>query len=138
MGYYVDWFVSQRCVRVYSYGLVTIEDITAGAEVVKSYLKQANSPVHLIADMRHMQAFPTNLIEIVRATDVFKSPKWGWLVVISNDQTVRFLATAATQMWGARYQGLTNINAALVFLQSVDPTLSTMPEYVVPEISTTG
>lgn len=136
MGYYVDWFIPDRCMRTYSWGLVTFDDFVGGAEAMQSLLSQGTTPIHLIADMRHVQAFPTNVIEIIRASELFKSPDWGWVIVVSNDQTVRFLATAATQVWGARYQGFTTINTALNFLQRMDPTLPPIPAYIVREIST--
>lgn len=118
------WLVDGRVALGYYEGVITIEDLQYSQEEAEALYDTVDSRViHGIIDMRHMTEYPTNLAELIRVISIFRNPRLGWIMLITNNTIVRFLSSAVVQLSQARFRTFTNVEQCLEFLEDVDETL---------------
>ena len=133
MGVKLVWYLEQRIIFTYVWGDFTITELREGAAQGAKYVQMGTAPVHDIIDMREMERYPFNLKEIIDATPIFREPNLGWVVLLSNNRAVNFIATIVLQFSSAKLRIASNENEALDFLRGADGTLpDPLPPFVLP------
>lgn len=131
MGMLVNWYIEGRAIQVYAWGELTIEELSAGAEETRQRIRQGRY-IYDIVDMRHMSKYPIRLAEIIPVTSLFREANLGWVLLISSNPVVRFLASATVQVHGARFRAFNNPDEVKAFIQTLEPDLGELPAYIEP------
>lgn len=131
MGMLVNWYIEGRAVQVYAWGELTLEELSTGAEETRQFIRQGQT-VYDIVDMRHMSKYPNKLSQIIPVTSLFREPNLAWVLLISSNPIVRFLASATVQIHGARFRAFHNPEEVKTFIQTLEPNLGELPDYIEP------
>jgi hypothetical protein len=125
MPFQVTWYHSDRVIYVRLEGLVTLEEISGATEKVIEHVYQGTPPVHVLSDLRDMHKFPTNLVDISRSVKPMDNTILGYTLIVGLNPVVRFLTSAISQFFKARYRTFNTPDEALAFLAEVDPSAFT-------------
>lgn len=132
----VRWYVEGRVIQCTMWDVVTTKEMTTsvaqGIAMIRESEASGAGIVHDILDMRGVTGYPTNLGEIINATPIFKEPNLGWVLLLSSDRLVNFLATVATGVARARLRVFHTPDEATAFLREIDLTLPPLPAFTVP------
>ena len=79
-----------------------------------------------------MSKYPTRLMDIVSVTSLFREPNLGYVLLISSNRIVRFLASATVQVHGARFRAFDTPEEVRQFIQMLEPDLGELPTYLEP------
>jgi hypothetical protein len=129
MSVTVNWLVEHHVILTQIYGSTTIEELHTGSNRAIELIRSADSSpiIHDIIDMREVTTYPTKLSELVKVTDIFKEPRLGWVIGISNNKLVIFLASIVVGVKKARLRLFEDPQEAIRFLETRDLTLSHLP-----------
>jgi hypothetical protein len=83
--------------------------------------------VHELVDMRGMTRFPTQINEFAWIQPYLKEANLGWLIIISHNPLVRFIANTLCQVARARMRSFETFEGAVEFLKFIDSTLTHLP-----------
>lgn len=94
--------------------------------IVRDYLNQAESLVHVFVDVREMKDFPRNLIQVREAVKLsFKHSSMGWEILVGHQNPiVRFLASVVCQMSDINLHMVNTPEEGFAFLATLEPELA--------------
>jgi len=127
----VSWYQENRVILVQVQGDASLEEVSAADEQIISRIQQGSQTtplVHVIADVRAMTKFPTNLVEVRGTQTYLKEPGLGWVMVVGMSPIVRFIASMITQISQVRFRMMPTFEEAVRFLISRDPAVVDLSE----------
>lgn len=122
----VAWLSENQVLHQQFYGQLVLKDMTDVVIRAQALVAAAPRTVHLLADTRYLDKFPTNLAVLRRAVAVPSSANLGWVVYVHNDNSLlKFFGGALSQFGSTRvrFRIFDNYAAALAFLVEMDSTL---------------
>lgn len=141
MAVNMQWMIPGRILLVRFAALSTVEEYVDAALRVHQMMGDSaavgRSYIHIIADLEAIEDFPrpiTGLTEAIQRT-VTPHPNTGWILPISSQPFVRFVAslTVQTLIKYPRYHMVRSVEAAIEFLRGRDPNLATLPTALLVE-----
>lgn len=117
------WYIPNRVLYQRMYGEITLEELRGFNVESLQYVEQGQAPVHTLVDMREVTKYPMNLREISSQLLNDPGPKLGWVMVITNNPVLRFLASVVVQVAKVRTGVFPSIDEALAFVAKRDETL---------------
>ncbi|MBC8097896.1 MAG: hypothetical protein H7Y11_00500 [Armatimonadetes bacterium] len=129
MAYKISWLVPNRVMYQQYHGAVTLEDIITIQAMVDEYMEIGIAPVHVLIEVLELTDYPKRLAELQSVIKPKINEKQGWIVIVTTNTLIRFLASVGTQLSLIKVNMTTvdTRDAALKFLQEHDPLL------VIPE-----
>jgi hypothetical protein len=124
MPYSFDWVVQGRVVLEKAFGDVTIEELVRfNAEVTTLIAEQGIAPVHVIVDLTNVGKYPSSLKDIMSTMRQRVPDKVGWMLVVTQNPIMRFVASIIFQLARLRVRMFQTIQEALDFLKENDDSL---------------
>ncbi len=124
MPYSIEWKVKDRLILETAFGVITVEELVRfNEEVTKMIIEEGTSPVHIIADLTKVERYPP-LRDILSAMRKTAPDKVGWMVVVTENPIMRFLASMIFQIARLRLRMYPTMQQAMAFLTDVDVTLT--------------
>src|SRR5579871_3388456 len=124
MPYSIEWYVPNRLILEKAFGNLTIEELLRfNAEVTQIIADEGVTPVHIIADLSKVERYPSSLREIMNTMRQSNPEKIGWMVVVTENPILRFLASTVFQMARLRLRIFPTMTQATAFLNEMDETL---------------
>lgn len=129
MAYEMRWHTEGKILFQRLYDNVTLEDLDQLTEETNEWLLDIPGTVHVLVDMRDITHYPRSISQMRTVFNARSKQKLGWLVMVTNNKVVLFLAAALTQTFVAhmRYRAFSDLESASTFLlnkvQSEQPTL---------------
>ena len=124
MPYSIEWYVPNRLILEKAFGNLTIEELLRfNAEVTKIIADEGMTPVHIIADLSKVERYPSSLREIMNTMRQSNPEKIGWMVVVTENPIMRFMASTVFQMARLRLRIFPTMTQATAFLNEMDETL---------------
>ena len=93
--------------------VLTLEDVQAIDELIRSHCHQIEGTVHIIADLMPTEVFPRNVIDLRHEMNWVHEANLGWVVFLSENYYLNMLLDTAMNMSGRNYLMLDNFDAAL-------------------------
>ena len=128
--YTTEWCIEKRVLRlVVNSQFLTIDDMREINHDLTQCIHFGEPPfVHTIIDCRGIEKFQMNLPSIQQVLTFLREPLMGWLLIVSDDKLIGFVASLVTQLAGVRFRTFHTSDDAWVFLNSVDETLTVIPD----------
>jgi len=125
MPYSIEWYVPKRLILEKAFGDVTMEELLRfNAEVTKLIADEGVTPVHVIADLSKVGRYPSSLRDILGTMRQNNPEKMGWMVVVTENPMMRFVASIIFQIARLRLRMFPTMQQALAFLAETDETLA--------------
>src|SRR5271166_1571023 len=118
-----SWYVENRVGYTAVIGEMTIEDVRKMSVFVQTCMDQGQAPVHIIVDLLQLQAIPKNVPEFIKEFPRSGHPNTGWIIIISSNPALRYLASVAVQLTKSEFQMFATLLEARDFLSNIDLTL---------------
>jgi len=120
----LDWYIPNRIIIYRPIGKQTIQIIQERNEQFLKLLDEGTAVVHILLDARYITKVPTNLLKLSNATGFLKHPAIGWIIAISSDPLIKFLAGMLPQIGSLKRNRVMSEPAnGLAFLKEQDPSL---------------
>lgn len=130
MPYNHTWYIQNHILKVELSGEITLEEMSDSLEVTAQFLQDSSAEhVHFILDWSQLKRFPTNIREIRRALQVNQQMlgKIGAVLVYGvANESMKFLANLAFQVFHMRIQMVSDFEAALDALRHQDGKLASI------------
>lgn len=123
MPYTIEWLVEDRVLGVSIAGDITLAELQEVSPAIVRHCDNGIAPVHTLIDLRHLGAYPRNLTELAGAFKTPPSANLNWIVLITNNQMIRFFTSVVVQLSGKHVTAFTDYPAALKFLAQRDHSL---------------
>lgn len=125
MAYTIQWHTDKRILYERIHGDVTFDELEQMRIDVKPYLAAGIEPIHTLIDVRDIEHYPqVNLKELVGSVKIEGQQSNGWVILITSNKAIRFLASIVFQLNGRRSHAVSSIEAALAFILERDGTLA--------------
>lgn len=120
-----SWYQEGRIILTTLSGDISAEELQANDTKLFEMLESSDETVHIMADIRNVGKFPTQLISIKRSSDLYlKHDHMGVFVVIGmNNPIARFLSNVISQMAHIKLTQVDDVDHAIDYLQKHDSTL---------------
>jgi len=122
----VSWYQEKRVVLVQAWGEVSLQDLGDSNVKIAAYIRQGGdttSLIHVLAGVRTLKRFPTNLSELRQGNTYLREPALGWVVLVGMSPLVRFLGGMVTQIMQTRFRMFPTFGEAFAFLKSQDEAI---------------
>ena len=124
MPYSLEWYVPKRLILEKAFGDLTVEELVRfNAEVTTMITNEGTAPVHVIADLTKVERYPSSLRDILNTMRQNNPEKVGWMVVVTENPIMRFVASMIFQMARLRLRIFPTMAQAVAFLNDIDDTL---------------
>ncbi len=124
MPYSLEWYVPKRLILEKAFGDLTVEELVRfNAEVTTMITNEGTAPVHVIADLTKVERYPSSLRDILNTMRQNNPEKVGWMVVVTENPIMRFVASMIFQMARLRLRIFPTMAQAVAFLNEMDDTL---------------
>lgn len=108
------------------YGDISLDELRAIHQEVLNAIEAAETPFHMLFDLRRMQKFPTSIAQMKEVMHPIDDPNLRWIIMITNSNTVvKFVMSVLTQVLvkNARFRLFNSYEEAFAFLEEMDSTL---------------
>ncbi len=124
VGAQINWYIPQRVVYIRWDATVTLDTIEQVSAAVRTLMDEATAPCHILNDARDVASYPVNVMEIRGVMTFIDHPKLEWLISITSNPVVTFLADIVPQMiTKTRSKATMDVDIALDFLRCADCSL---------------
>lgn len=128
MGHDVSWIVEDRVILHRHLDTLTAEDMISVSDVSLEMLSNAESAVHVIADLTDLNGLHPDLMNVGNlrklSNTFIKHENLGSLVIYGTDNcTVKFLASVLFQTMKKECRIVDDRASAIASLKRLDPTL---------------
>lgn len=119
------WLVNGRVIYARLLGTITWDDITVNDMLIRAYLDNGISPVHIILDRREQtEPIPFSVRQIIDAMNGLRHPHHGQLVIVGQQfWLVHLFMRAANMLTGIQVSRVETVADTLYYLAKNDPTL---------------
>jgi hypothetical protein len=124
MAYKVTWYVENRIIVQHTYGELAAEDLPEIARRTTLLLDEGHAPVHIIADIRELNRFPTSISGIRKSLTYLTHPSLGWAVLVGIHPVASMILNIITQVARFKATQRATPEAAMDFLARQDQTLA--------------
>jgi hypothetical protein len=123
MSYTIDWLAEQRIILLDVTGEVTIDEIMLMQLGLYPLMREEEVPVHCVVDATKTVRVLADLPQLgrIRVGDV--DLQHGWVLIVCQSPTIRFLAYFIAGLSGGRIRVCNSVVEALAFLTAHDSTL---------------
>lgn len=124
--YTTEWRIDRRVIlTVVKSSDLTIQDMCEINQALVDLVRVGEPPlVHAIIDCRGIEKFQMNIPSISRILTFLEEPRMGWILIVSDDKLINFVASLVTQLAGTRFRNFSSVENAWDFLSNVDETLT--------------
>ena len=120
----INWYIAGHVLYVRAPQHITMETVGEFNEQILTFLNTAEDRVHLIIDARAIETMPHNPVAMREALTLLNHFLIGWMVFITEDKGVQFLASIIANMLSrAKSQTVTDFNEAVAFLKDREHTI---------------
>ena len=124
MAFEIQYFPEQRLFLICVSGVVSLkENLEIGLQL-QAALEQAETRVDILFDLRALERFPTSLSQLRTSSAVIRSPKLGWVLLLTgNRPLLKLVATALIQLQTrtGRIRVFDTLESTFNFLQETPP-----------------
>src|SRR6266567_1337280 len=94
-----QFFPEQHLLYERVLGVLTLDEIAELHQGEIRSIEQAETPIHVLVDLRLLEQFPTSLIEIRNRVSIIDSPNLRWMILVINTNLVmKFLTSVVMQI----------------------------------------
>jgi hypothetical protein len=125
MAFRFDYFPDCALILIRVQGDVSIEENREIGLQIVATLEQVETSADILFDLREIGRFPTSLGELRKTSAIIRSPRLGWMVLLTGDRPIlRFIATALIQLQtrSARMRVFDTLESAIRFLKALQPS----------------
>ena len=108
------------------WGSVTLEEIRVFHEGNVRAVAEAQTPIHILVDVRDLKEFPTSIVQMKDVLHPIEGPNLYWMILITNNGAlIKFIGSIVIQLVlkNGRFRLLGSLEEALAFLEQADSTL---------------
>lgn len=129
MSVTLQWLVEGRVIVSYVWDDFSEGEMAVGVRKAEQMMETGTPLIHDIIDMRHMGKHPINIRRISELMTIFRDDRLGWVVLVSENDVVRFLSRTVLSLVRGRFRAVATPEEAIAFLQEIDETLPRIPLY---------
>lgn len=125
MAFHFEYFPDYSLILIRVEGDVSIEENREIGLQIVATLEQVATSADILFDLRAIGRFPTSLGELRRTSAIVRSPKLGWMVLLTGDKPLlKLVATALIQLQtrSVRMRVFDRLENAIHFLKELQPT----------------
>lgn len=126
MAVEIKWVITGRILLVDLIGDVPLDEFREAVSQANRELNHHAQPpyAHVIFKSTDGSIPPTNVKQMREITqNYFINPHLAYTIIVSTDQTHRFLSSVTAQMFQSRWRSFGTYQEGLSFLESIDQTL---------------
>lgn len=125
MSYQVSWLVEKQIILAKMFDEITLESLVTMDNDLREHLRtgQADRLIHMIVDVLDVTKHPMNVAQLNQVTNARREANMGWLIIINDNQFIKFIVNIITQLTQTRFRNFQSIDEALEFLKSQDSRL---------------
>jgi len=118
----VEWLEENRITLATLTGELTTDELLEINTRQYDLIVNQTRRIHLIADVRELKKFPTQLSSFQRSTTSYlKLDTMGWVFIVGNNNPIfRFLASIVTQVSSIDMRQVDTIEEAIQHLNHID------------------
>ena len=98
MAYEASYVEEQHLILIRVWGTVSLDENREIGQRLNAMLDQAYAKSDVLFDLRRLERFPTSLSQLRQASAVVRSPKLGWIVLLTGNILLKFVATVLIQV----------------------------------------
>jgi hypothetical protein len=123
MAYEARYYAEQHLILIRVWGTVSLEENRDIGLRMSALLDQADAKSDVLFDLRRLERFPTSLNQLRQVSAVIRSPKLGWIVLLTSNILLKFVATVLIQVQtqSVNLRVFETPDAAAPFLQRTQP-----------------
>lgn len=120
------WWVEDRVRYTRFIGESKTEDVMAIDARLVNFLNASTHPIHFVVDVRDLIQAPP-LSQALKIQHM-RHEKTGWVIMVGSkhNSALRFMASVAFKVFGAKYKDCNTPEEAVEFLKQVDPDLTAL------------
>lgn len=125
MAYETQWYLENRIILTTLSGSISIEDVIHNDGMIHEMVQAGTDKVHLMIDVRDLDGFPTNLMQINSSANRYLGlDHMGSVIVIGlENRMVDFLSSLITKLTSVNLFKAEDVDAGFYKLQNIDPSL---------------
>lgn len=123
MAYEATYVSEHHLVLIRVWGTVSLEENREIGQCMGALLDEADAKTDVLFDLRQLERYPTSIGELRQMSAVVRSPKLGWVVLLTDNILLKFVATILVQVQtgSKRFCVQDTLASALHFLESTQP-----------------
>jgi hypothetical protein len=123
MAYEASYFAEQHLILIRVWGTVSLDENREIGQRLNAMLDQADAKADVLFDLRRLERFPTSLNQLRQASAVVRSPRLGWIILLTSNILLKFVATVLIQVQtqSVNLRVFETPDAATPFLQRTHP-----------------
>jgi hypothetical protein len=124
MPHKIEWFIPGRVVFGDFEGRVTLDELAEVDEKVNNYVAEGDPLVHYIVEGLKITYLPNNIPKLAKTITYIHNKDLGWIIYITQNKLMRFLASTVSQLAQARFRTFENLEEGIQFLLETDQSLN--------------
>ncbi len=124
MPFETKWYVPERIVTAYNWGVLTLEEMRATNVELLAMIRTGKAPVHLLIDTRDVTKMPSSFIPMLKEIEPFRNEaNTGWSVMVTNSSLMHFFGLLSSNLVKSPYGAVKTYEEANALLERIDPSL---------------
>lgn len=124
MAYSIKWYIEEKVILTTYESTLTLEELKESNQQTIDFANHSTQKVHNIIDIRTLEKFPTNIIEMLHVSNSLKHENIGWFVILGSSSLQRYVVGLLGQLFNAQVSSVNKFEEALDLLRSKDSNLS--------------
>ena len=127
----ISWYVEKRVVAIRVYGSVKEKEFVEDRRLLESFIKDGDSPLFLLFDLRDVTKLPTNFGDLLQGVSTYRWNKHvAWTIVLSNNSLFSLFGVLASKATGVPMWSFKTLEQANDFIAHHATELATkLPSY---------
>jgi hypothetical protein len=123
MAFEETYFPEEHLILIRVWGTVSLEENREIGQRMSALLDEADAKTDVLFDLRRLERFPTAIGELRQISAVVRSPRLGWIVLLTDNILLKFVATILVQLQtrSKRFCVQDTLPNALHFLEGTQP-----------------
>jgi hypothetical protein len=124
MSVSITWKIERRIIYVDFWGNVSVEEIEKATHTVTQYIRDGQSPVHVVADMLRVDHYPREFGRLAGAIPHLAETNLGKTILIGNNSgLIQMMVSVIRHAVQIDLRMFDSMEKTLAFLHETDPTL---------------
>lgn len=104
-------------------GDITLAEVSEASDEALALLRAGRPPIHLLLDVSNLGKFPLSAHQLSKAAAYIHDPNLGWVLLVGPSSIMATFAGIITQIAGVRLRSFADVDEALGFIATQDPSL---------------
>jgi hypothetical protein len=117
MPYEISWHIEKHVVATRLYGEMTEEEFVNDTGVLEAFVKEGESPLILLFDLRDVTKFPSSFSVLLQSISTYRWHKQiAWTLVLSNNNLFNLFGVLASKATSVPMRSFTTMEAVDAFI----------------------